>query len=105
MMNKVKGNMYSWCTHTWNTVKGECPHSCAYCYMNRWGPQPEIHFDNKELKTDLGEGNFIFVGSSCDMWAESIPVEWIHHTLIHCRKYEGNRYLFQYGYTMNTYSL
>jgi molybdopterin converting factor small subunit len=34
-------------------------------------------FDEKELKTDLGKGNFIFVGSSCDMWAQNIPEEWI----------------------------
>lgn len=87
--------MYSWVSHTWNTVKGACPHDCAYCHMKRWGKQPELHFDEKELKTDLGTGNFIFVGSSCDMWAESIPEKWIHDTLKHCRQYEGNRYLFQ----------
>lgn len=23
-LNKSKGNMYEWITHTWNTVKGEC---------------------------------------------------------------------------------
>lgn len=96
-LNKVSknGNMYDWIDYTWNTVKGACPHACEYCFMRRWGKQPELHFDEKELKTDLGCGNFIFVGSSCDMWAESIPVKWIHATLAHCRRYESNRYLFQ----------
>ena len=96
-LNKVSknGNMYGWIDATWNTVKGVCPHGCEYCYMKRWGKQPDLHFDVKELKTDLGCGNFIFVGSSCDMWAEAIPVDWIHRTLIQCRKYENNRYLFQ----------
>ena len=95
MMNKTKGNMFEWTTHTWNTVKGACPHGCSYCYMKRWGPQPELHFDEKELKTDLGTGNFIFTGSSCDLFAYAIPVRWIHDTLTHCRKYDANRYLFQ----------
>jgi len=58
-------------------------------------PQKELHFDEKELKTDLGEGNYIFVGSSCDMWAEDIPNEWIDRTLNHCIKYPKNIYLFQ----------
>ena len=95
MLNKSKGNMYPFVTHTWNTVKGKCPHDCSYCYMKRFGGQPKLHFDEKELKTDLGTGNFIFVGSSCDMWAESISQEWIFKTLIHCIKHFENKYLFQ----------
>ena len=89
-----KGNMYEWITHTWNTIKGECPHGCSYCYMHRWGKQKPIRFDEKELKTDLGSGNFIFVGSSCDMFAGLIPDEWIIKTLEHCQKFD-NQYLFQ----------
>ena len=94
MLNPVKGNMYNFCTHTWNTVKGKCPHDCSYCYMKRFGEQKPIRFDKKELKTDLGKGNFIFVGSSCDMWADEVPNEWILDTLEHCRQYK-NKYLFQ----------
>lgn len=86
--------MYSFCTHTWNVIKGKCPHDCSYCYMKVY-PQGELRFDEKELKTDLGEGNFIFVGSSCDMFADSIPHDWIRDTLKHCRKYTKNTYLFQ----------
>ena len=52
--------MYNFITHTWNTIKGECPHGCSYCYMKRWGKQSSLHFDEKELKTDLGKNNFIF---------------------------------------------
>jgi len=62
--------------------------------MKRFGEQPDLHFDEKELKTDLGKDNFIFVGSSSDMWANAIPNEWIWKTLDHCRKFE-NQYLFQ----------
>jgi hypothetical protein len=98
-LNKSTGNMYPWITHTWNTVKGECPHGCTYCYMHRWGKQKPVRFDEKEFKTDLGSGNFIFVGSSCDMFAGGIPHEWIQDTLYHCRKFD-NQYLFQ---TKNTF--
>lgn len=93
-LNKQKGNMYGFVTHTWNTIKGACPHDCTYCYMKRFKNQRPVRFDKSELKTDLGSGNFIFVGSSCDMFAKSIDSEWITDTLDHCRKFK-NRYLFQ----------
>lgn len=86
--------MYEFVTHTWNTVKGACYHDCSYCYMKRWGKLNPVRFDEKELKTDLGSGNFIFVGSSCDMWAQDIPEEWIVDTINHCYLY-NNKYLFQ----------
>jgi hypothetical protein len=62
--------------------------------MHRWGKQKPIHFDQKELKTDLGSGNFIFVGSSNDIFARDIPDTWIIETLKHCAKFD-NTYLFQ----------
>lgn len=93
-LNKSKNNMYPWVTHTWNVIKGKCLHDCSYCYMKRY-PQRELHFNEKELKTDLGSGNFIFLGSSCDMWADAIPVEWIELVLEHCRLSPQNTYLFQ----------
>ncbi|GHT45631.1 hypothetical protein AGMMS49965_22720 [Bacteroidia bacterium] len=98
-LNKSQGNMYEFVTHTWNTVKGTCPHDCGYCYMKgiakRFNkPQSPIHFDESELKTNLGSGKFIFVGSSNDLFAENIPEEWILKTLKHCEKYD-NKYLFQ----------
>ena len=96
-LNKVskRGNMYSFITATWNTVKGSCMHDCSYCYMKRWGKLNPTRFDEKELKTDLGENNFLFVGSSNDLFANNIPTEWIAMTLQHCRKYNDNKYMFQ----------
>lgn len=59
-------------------------------------PQPELHFAEKEMQTQLGHHNFIFVGSSTDMWAGEVPKEWISKTLKHCRDNDAyNRYLFQ----------
>lgn len=100
MLRKSKGNMYEWVTHTWNPIKGACYHDCSYCYMKRWGRLNPVHLDEKELKTDLGVINFIFLGSSCDMWANDIPEEWIKKVLKHCSSYPHNRYLFQ---TKNPY--
>jgi len=94
MLNKQKGNMYAFVTHTWNPIRGKCPHDCSYCYMKRF-PQGELRLDEKSLKDNLGEGNFIFVGSSTDMFAEDVPNEWIIKVLSKCQNYEGNTYLFQ----------
>lgn len=92
-LNKSKGNMYTFVTHTMNFIKGECEHLCKYCYMKRF-PQKPIRLDESEFKTDLGKGNFIFVGSSCDMFADGIPEEWIIKVLDYCKKFD-NKYLFQ----------
>ena len=99
-LNISKGNMYKFVDFTWNTVKGMCPHGCSYCMCKRYGNQPELHFDKKELREfdrDMGQygaGHFIFVGSSCDMFAKGIPDEWVYETLAKCEDY-ANKYLFQ----------
>ena len=94
MMRKQTGNMYSFVTHTWNPIKGKCSHDCSYCYMKRFSQNP-IRLDEKEFKTDLGTGNFIFVGSGTDMFAEDIPVEWIIKVFQYCEQFIKNTYLFQ----------
>ncbi len=91
---KTGSQMYQFINATWNTIKGECPHGCTYCYMHRWGKQKPVRFDESELKTDLGSGNFIFVGSNCDIFADDIPDVWLYKTLRHCLKFD-NTYLFQ----------
>ena len=63
--------------------------------MTRWGKRKAARFDEKELKTDLGKDNFIFVGSSCDIFAKGIPRYWLKATLKHCEFYGRNKYLFQ----------
>jgi len=96
MLNKQKGNMYPWVTHTWNPVKGRCPHKCEYCYMRKyWDRLKEPYLDKKCFKDNLGKENVIFVGSSIDLFAEEIPDEWILKVLEYCRKYPENTYLFQ----------
>jgi len=58
-------------------------------------PQKPIQFIEAEMETNLGKGNIIFVGSSTDMWANSVPTSEIIEVLVHCNMYPWNRYLFQ----------
>ncbi len=96
---KKNSQMYNFITATWNPIKGKCPHECSYCYMTkmykRYKWNPELRLDEKCFKDNLGEGNFIFVGSSTDMWAENIPREWIVKVMNYCVGYPSNKYLFQ----------
>lgn len=99
MLNKSIGNMYTFVNSTWNPIHGRCPFKCVYCFYQN-NPRfkdkiGELRLDEKALKDNLGEGNFIFVGSSVDIWADEIPDEWIKKVLAKCRNYEGNTYLFQ----------
>lgn len=99
MLRESKGNMYSWVTHTWNPIKGECPHNCSYCYMKRWGKQKPPRLVESEFKTDLSSEihnrKFIFVGSSIDLFANDIPIAWIMKILEKCSEYPKTTFLFQ----------
>ncbi len=100
-LNKAKGNMYQgWITHTWNTVKGACPHDCSYCSIKRIArrfnqEQKHPRFVESELNTNPGSGNYIFVGSSNDLFAVGHNDEWVRKTLSYCAKHSDNKYLFQ----------
>jgi DNA repair photolyase len=93
-LNKSTGNMFNFVSHTWNTVKGACFHDCHYCYMKKWGVLRPAHFDLKELKTDLGENNFIFIGSSIDLFGANIEHLWRVQTFQKASAY-NNKYLLQ----------
>lgn len=94
MMNKSAGNMYPWTTHTWNPIRGKCPHECSYCYMKKF-KVGELRLDIRSSIDDLGKDNVIFVGSSTDMFARMVPEEWISRVLVKCNEYPENTYLFQ----------
>jgi DNA repair photolyase len=98
-LNKSKGDMYKFVSHTFNTVKGECFHHCSYCSIARIAHrfktnQGAIHFDEKEMSVNLGENNYIFIGSSNDMFAREISSEWIIRTLERAARF-NNKYLVQ----------
>jgi len=92
-MRASKGNMYRFCSHTHNPIKGKCSHDCIYCYMKIFLQKP-IRLDETELNENLGEGNIIFIGSSTDVFAEDVPKEWIMKVFEQCKKF-NNTYLFQ----------
>ena len=82
MLNVSKGNMYEFITHTWNPIKGKCSHDCSYCYMKQIAPEANApRMAEYEFDTKLGNGNFIFIGSSTDMFASNISSEWITRVL------------------------
>jgi DNA repair photolyase len=96
-LNKRRGNMYPWVTHTWNPIKG-CKHACRYCYVKdleaRYQYNTSPRFIENELKTNLGNDNVIFVGSTSDMWGEWISSVHIKEVLKRCREFD-NTYVFQ----------
>ncbi len=96
-LNKSKGNMYPWITHTWNPIRGKCPHGCVYCFMKDRDVGP-LRLDEKALRDVLGYDRTIFVGSSTDMWAPAVPDKWILRVLeiidAHS-EWSQNSYIFQ----------
>lgn len=101
-LNKSTGNMYSFITHTWNPLAGECPHGCIYCSTNKLKKYPavkskysgEVRLEEKELKANLGKDYFIFVGAQNDLFAEGVSTSFIDWTLEYCSRFD-NKYLFQ----------
>lgn len=87
--------MYEFVTHMWSPIRGKCSHNYSYCYTKIWGEQPPLHLDEKDLWTDLGKGNFIFVCHTIDLFAKDVPIDWIESVLERLRYYSGNRYLLQ----------
>ena len=97
-LNKQKGDMYPWVDYTWNPIRGKCMHDCVYCYMKNlpwYKPENPVHLVKEELRTNLGRGRVIFVGSGCDMFAHDVRSKWIYWVLEHCRKFNDNSYLLQ----------
>ena len=86
-LNVAKGNMYDFVTHTWNPVKGICPHQCKYCYMRNLLSENykcEPVLVEEEFNRNLNEGKVIFVGSSIDLFAKGVSMGWIMRVLDHC---------------------
>lgn len=94
MLKKQKGNMYEFVTHMWGPIRGRCKHDCSYCYMKKW-ELPPLHIDERDLRTDLGRNNFIFVCHTIDLFAEDVPAEWIEEVLGRLRAFPNNKYLLQ----------
>lgn len=100
MSNISKGNMYDFVNITWNPVNGKCNHNCKYCYMKRINPNAgQIRLAVERFNDNLGKGNYIFLGSSTDLFAENVPSKWIERALQYCYYYNDpekpNTFLLQ----------
>lgn len=93
-LNKSTGNMYSFCNYTWNPIGGLCPFDCSYCFMKRF-KLGELTLRKHFLKDSLVDRGTVFVGSSCDMWADEVPDEWIVEVLEYCHRFPETKFLFQ----------
>lgn len=98
-LNKTRGNMYSWITHTHSHLRGECSHQCSYCYT-RYGRAAAyytgpLRLSEKELSVNYGSGKIIFIEHMNDLFAENIFTSWILLVLSHARKYPLNTYVWQ----------
>jgi hypothetical protein len=63
--------------------------------FRRYGKeQGPLRLDRKELKTDLGMGEFIFVCSGCDLFHPDVPDKLILKVIKHTYSGFGNKYLF-----------
>lgn len=102
MLNKSRGNMYPWVTHTHSHLAGKCSHQCKYCYVqvteNRYrsglysGPS---RLREKELLVNYGTGKTIFIEHMNDLFARDISCHVISSVLRHTRLYRDNTYVFQ----------
>lgn len=100
-LNKSKGNMYDWVTHTHAHIGGECLHKCDYCYVDnpRFGRpgkyQGELRLLEDEFAVKYGTGKTIFIDNMNDLWSEAVPADWIMLVMKHCKKFPENTYVFQ----------
>lgn len=100
-MNLAIGDMYSWVTHTWNPLNGECGHACKYCYVKntpagRMGfYSGALRLNKRAMKENLGKGKTIFICSLNDLFADVVPAIFIKEILDRCWMYPGNNYVFQ----------
>ena len=100
-LNKSRGNMYTFVTHTHSHLGGECPHKCQYCYVgtSRFGRPArytgELRLIEKEFEVNCGEGKSIFIEHCNDMFAKDVPDEFITRILAHCSTWPNNKYIFQ----------
>ncbi len=103
-LKKSAGNMYPWVTHTHSHLAGACPHACSYCYvqaMARRFPEMKKRYSGpvrlieEEFSVPYGEGRTIFIEHLNDLFAASVPAEFIDRVLAHCRAWPQTTFVFQ----------
>lgn len=84
-LNKSKGNMSKFLTHTWPVIKG-CRYGCTYCWAERLAPRYGGNMQSRLVESQL-EGTLnrkeLIIGVAWDgeMWGPWIPKNWIKKVL------------------------
>lgn len=93
-INKSRGNMYPWVTHTWSPVVG-CGHQCEYCYVRTYRKLDAVVTRAPGFMPALGRCRTIFVAHMADLFSWSAGDDIIEEVLEHCRNFPENTYVFQ----------
>jgi protein gp37 len=100
-LNRSKGNMFSSVGYTWNCVRG-CSHGCLECWAALFAKRRGEDFTkpilvNKAFEGPFpGDGKWIFICATGDLFCDAVPDEWIIRVLEKIRRNgEGNRFLLQ----------
>ena len=102
-MNKQKGQMYEWITHTSTHLAGKCPHGCEYCSiqdLQRRFPEKlpysgPLRLKEKEFAVNYGTGKTIFIENCNDIGALAVPYKYQERIFNHCCEYPDNTYTCQ----------
>lgn len=88
-----------WCDYSLNPVKGLCPVACSYCYARamykrfKWNPEIRLSlsvFDPLPFKG----GKRIFVGSTIELFHDSIPDDWRWAIFEYCKVRKQHTFIF-----------
>ena len=111
-INKSRGNMYTWVTHTHAHLYGRCAYRCSYCYAMRvrgWDPRlagkngNKTYLSERELEANyngcLVNGKIVprvyFIDHMNDLFSPGVSPRWINAVLEHTRSYPAHTYVFQ----------
>ena len=103
-LNKCKGQMYSWISHTHTHLAGKCPHGCSYCAIQAMAKRfpamkdkysGPLRLIEDEFKVKYGTGKTIFIENCNDLFAEEVPGDLVLRILTHCSLWPENTYVFQ----------
>ena len=95
--------MFNIVEETWNPVTG-CPHNCIYCWARKLAEtklkNANRYKDGFKSRLNLEEfnrkfrGKLVFVSDMGDLFAETVPDEWILKVLNYIRKFPSTSFLF-----------
>ena len=94
-----------WCDRTINPVKGLCPVACPYCYARRMYQNPRykrLYQSQKiswyppawDLVYKLKKPSRIFVGSTFELFLDTLPENWMEYNLLTAKKYPQHTFIF-----------